>query len=179
MANNPLHIEKTPDLPRLFCSWWLWALPLWRLLLCFWIITVNPTFVTRYDPRDTHKSWVLVSLLSSLKIHLHATAFDHLSRVREQTLQWCGACLNFLLRSPGKLYNWSHRCLRAHGSFGDSLHGWVLNFFNLFCHFAGAWSPWTFVIFNWHSTGLETWMPFKNHLKNILQKPHEAFEGFW
>jgi hypothetical protein len=69
-VNNPLHVEKnsehalcwTPDLLRLFCSWWLWALPLWRLSLCFWIITVNPTFITHYDPRD--KSWVLVSLLS-------------------------------------------------------------------------------------------------------------------
>jgi hypothetical protein len=61
-VNNPLHVEKnnkhalcwTLDLSRLFCSWGLWALPLWRLLLCFWIITVkvNPTFVTRYDPRS-------------------------------------------------------------------------------------------------------------------------------
>jgi hypothetical protein len=71
-VNNPLHFEKndehalcwTPELPRLLCSWWLWTLPLWRLLLCFWIITVNPTLVTRYDPRDTSKSWVLVSLPS-------------------------------------------------------------------------------------------------------------------
>jgi hypothetical protein len=70
--NSPLHVENnseyalcwTPDLPHLFCSWWLWALPLRRLLLCFWIITLNPTFVTRYDPRDTRKSWVPVSLLS-------------------------------------------------------------------------------------------------------------------
>jgi hypothetical protein len=29
---------------------------------CFWIITVNPSFITRYDPTD--KSWVLVSFLS-------------------------------------------------------------------------------------------------------------------
>jgi hypothetical protein len=65
-VNNPLPVEKYNEhalyLLRLFCSWWLWALPLWRLLLCFWIMIVNPTFVTCYDPRD--KSWVLVSLLS-------------------------------------------------------------------------------------------------------------------
>jgi hypothetical protein len=69
-VNNPLHVEKenkhalcwTPDLSRLCCSWWLWALPLRRLFLCFWSIAVNPTFVARYDPRD--KSWVLLSLLS-------------------------------------------------------------------------------------------------------------------
>jgi hypothetical protein len=62
--NNPLNVEKnnkhalcwTPDQPRLFCLWWLWALPLRWFLLCFWIITVNPTFVTCYDPTD--KSWV-------------------------------------------------------------------------------------------------------------------------
>jgi hypothetical protein len=42
-VKNPLLIEKnnehslcwTPDLPRLFCSWWWWAFPLRRLLLCF------------------------------------------------------------------------------------------------------------------------------------------------
>jgi hypothetical protein len=70
MVNNPLRVKKTmsialcwtPHLLCLFCSWWLWALPLRRLLLCFWIITVNPTFVIRYDPRD--RSWVLVSLHS-------------------------------------------------------------------------------------------------------------------
>jgi hypothetical protein len=46
----------------LFCSWSLWALPLQWWLLCSWIITINPTFITHYIPRD--KSWVLVSLLS-------------------------------------------------------------------------------------------------------------------
>jgi hypothetical protein len=56
-VNNSLHIEKnnehalcwTSHLPRLFFSWWLWAIPLQQLLLCFWIITANPTFVTCYD----------------------------------------------------------------------------------------------------------------------------------
>jgi hypothetical protein len=37
-----------------------------------------------------------------------------------------------------------------------------LNFVNTVCRFAGAWSPWTFVIFNWYSTGLETWKLFRN-----------------
>jgi hypothetical protein len=31
-----------------------------------------------------------------------------------------------------------------------------LNFFNIFCGFAGAWSPQTFIIFTSRSTGLET-----------------------
>jgi hypothetical protein len=63
--NNPLHVEKTMSM--LFVelqtchSWWLWAFLLRRLLLCFWIIIINPTFISCYDPRD--KSWVLVSLL--------------------------------------------------------------------------------------------------------------------
>jgi hypothetical protein len=70
MVNNPLHIEKKKKKEHehselqtchAFFALREWALPLRRLLLCFWIITVNPTFVTRYDPRD--KSWVLVSLL--------------------------------------------------------------------------------------------------------------------
>jgi hypothetical protein len=77
MVNNPLHIEKkqwacsllNSDLSHLFCSRWLWALPLWRLLLCFWVITVNPTFVTHYDPSD--KDWVLVSLLAYLKTRVY------------------------------------------------------------------------------------------------------------
>jgi hypothetical protein len=60
-VNNPLHVKKkkkehalcwTADLPHRFCSWWFWALPLRWLLPCFWIITVNPTFVTYYDARD-------------------------------------------------------------------------------------------------------------------------------
>jgi hypothetical protein len=35
----------------------------------------------------------------------------------------CGACSNLLLRSLGKVYNRSQRCLRAHGLFGDGLRG--------------------------------------------------------
>jgi hypothetical protein len=50
-VNDPLYIEKTC---RVFFA-------LGVLLHCLWIITVNSTFVTRYDPKD--KSWVL-SLLS-------------------------------------------------------------------------------------------------------------------
>jgi hypothetical protein len=76
-VNSPLHIEKynehafcwISDLLRLYCSWWLWALPLWWLLLCLWIITINPTFVACYDPSD--KCWVLVSLLLKLKTHVY------------------------------------------------------------------------------------------------------------
>jgi hypothetical protein len=72
-VNSPLHVERnnehapcwTPDLLHLFCSWWLWALPLWRLLLCYWIITVNQ----------------LMSLIMILEIKLgFSLAFSHNSR---------------------------------------------------------------------------------------------------
>ena len=33
----------TSDLPCLLFSWWLWALPLWWLLFCLWIIVLKPT----------------------------------------------------------------------------------------------------------------------------------------
>jgi hypothetical protein len=75
----------------------------------------------------------------------------------------CCACSNSLLRSPGKLHNRSQQCLWAHGLSGDSLREWVINFFNIFYRFAGTWSLWKFGIFNWHSIGLLTWMPFKHH----------------
>jgi hypothetical protein len=74
-VKNPFHVKKNkqwscslfnsgPAAPFFFffCSFWLCALPLQQLLICFWVITVIPTFVTRYDPR--HKRWVLVDLLS-------------------------------------------------------------------------------------------------------------------
>jgi hypothetical protein len=81
MVNNSLHVEKNnqhalfwpPDLRHLFCCWWLWSLSLRRLLFCLWIITINPTFVTHYYPRD--KSRVLVSLLSYLKTQFTLRCF--------------------------------------------------------------------------------------------------------
>jgi hypothetical protein len=94
-VNNPLHIEKnnvyalcwTPDLPRLFCSWWLWALPLRQLLLCFWIITVNPTFVTCYYRRD--KSWVLVVKWKTLCCLLWSSSWDEDSLLKDSnSLRW-------------------------------------------------------------------------------------------
>jgi hypothetical protein len=51
-AKSPFTSEKQWEWSSLnsgratpFLFWWLWAVPLWRLLLCFGIITVNPTFV--------------------------------------------------------------------------------------------------------------------------------------
>jgi hypothetical protein len=108
----------TPNLPHLFCSWWVWALPLQWLLLCFCIITVNPTFVIRYDPR--YENWVLGSRLSYLKTHIYAPL--HL--------------IIFLVKI-WQTHNWSQWCLQAHGSvpknlpaalIGDGLLGWVLEF---------------------------------------------------
>jgi hypothetical protein len=74
------------------------------------------------------------------------------------TSQPCGTCSNILLTSPGKLCNWSQQCLQAHGLFGDIFAD---EFSAIFCNFAIAWLHWTFAIFNWHSTGLKTWMSFK------------------
>jgi hypothetical protein len=93
-----------------------------------------------------------------------------------------GTCSNFLLRSPGKLHNWYQWCLPAHGLFGDGLCGWVLEFLNIFCRSAGAWSPWTFVILQqtldrpWNVNVIQK--PLSG-LKNFLQKPLKAFQGFW
>jgi hypothetical protein len=91
------------------------TLPLRRLLLCFWIITINPTFVTHYDPRYMSKSWVLVSLLSQLKTHVYTPLLLNTVKSRGTNFAAMGTCSNFLLRSPGKLHNWSQWCLRAHG----------------------------------------------------------------
>jgi hypothetical protein len=76
MVNNPLHVGKknnehalcwTPDLLHLFCSLWLWTLPLRQLFFFFWIITVkslsNPIMILE----------ILVKVQSSL-------AFSHSSR---------------------------------------------------------------------------------------------------
>jgi hypothetical protein len=77
-VNNPLHINKNkelalcwiPGLPHLFCSWWLWAPPLRWLLLCFWIITANPT---------CHPLWSLRKVGSSLAFyHSSRQMFTHL-----------------------------------------------------------------------------------------------------
>jgi hypothetical protein len=72
---------------------------------------------------------------------LRAAAFDHLSRVMEQTSWKCGACSNFLLRSPdNSITDPSGVCKLMDCSamvFVDDFS----KFFNIFCRFAGAWSP--------------------------------------
>jgi hypothetical protein len=128
MRNNE-HVELRTC--RTFFALGDWILRLRGLLLCFWIITVNPTFVTRYDLRDKK----LGPRYPYLRYSLHAAAFDRLSRVVEQASRQCGACSNFLLTSPGKLRNWSPRCLRAHGLFSDCLRWWVLEIFQNFPSF--------------------------------------------
>jgi hypothetical protein len=150
------------------------SLWMWWLLLCFWIITVNPTLIACYDLRD--RNWVLVSLLSLLKTHVYVPLLLIIcQRAREQTSLQCGMCSNFLLRSPGKLHNWSQWCMWAHGSFSDDLHGWVLTFFQhslLFC--------WCLVALNVHHLQLPLKRPWNmnaiqkplSSLKNVLQKPY-------
>jgi hypothetical protein len=141
----------TPDLLCLFCCWWLWALPLWLLLFCFWIITINPTFVTCYDPRD--ESLVLVVLFSAQDTYLCATAFDRLSRVREQTSEQCSACWSFLLRSPSKLHNWCQWCLSLVYSLYSVLNMWLyISMYGSFiCRlfFLILWMWYFSNVFNW------------------------------
>jgi hypothetical protein len=53
------------------------------------------------------------------------------------------------------------------------------NFFNIFCHFAGTWLPWTFVIFKWHSTDLEMWMPFNLWMSNLRIISRVSVAIYW
>jgi hypothetical protein len=92
----------------------------------------------------------------------------------------CGACSNFLLRS-GILHNWFQWCLRADELFSDSLHGWVLEFFQQFLAFC-----WRLVTLNIRHLQLTLDQPWNvnairkplSGLKNVLQKPHNAFQRF-
>jgi hypothetical protein len=168
-VNNPLRVKKnsehalcwTPDLPRVFCSWLLWAHPLQQLLLCFWIvlITINPTSITCYDSTD--KNSVLVSLHLCLKTHVYVPLLLIICQESgEQTLWQCGTCSYFLLRSLVKLYNWSQWCLWAHGLFGSGLRGWILRFFQHFLLFC-----WCLVALNVHYLQLALALKHECHSK--------------
>jgi hypothetical protein len=53
------------------------------------------------------------------------------------------------------------------------------NFLNIFCHYAGARSPWSFFIFDILQTlNVNAIQKSLARLKNVLWKPHAAFEGF-
>jgi hypothetical protein len=75
---------------------------------------------------------------------------------------------------------WSKRCLRAHGLFGDGLRRWVLKFFQHFLSFC-----WCLVALNVRHLQLTVDRPWNvndikktlSGLENVLQKPHEAFQG--
>jgi len=43
-------LDVAANLARFFQSRRRWRLPLRRLLLCFWVIIVQPCFITSYDP---------------------------------------------------------------------------------------------------------------------------------
>jgi hypothetical protein len=105
----------------------------------FWLITVNPTLVTRYDPRD--KSWVLISLLSYLKTRLRTAAFDHLP---SQGTNF--ATMRCMFKFSVKI-SWQTPIIDPNGVcelMGCSATVFMdefSNFFNIFCYIAGAWSP--------------------------------------
>ena len=48
--NNQQWLDVSANLGRLFRSQRGWCLPLRRLLLCFWVIIVQPWFITSYNP---------------------------------------------------------------------------------------------------------------------------------
>jgi hypothetical protein len=93
----------------------------------------------------------------------------------------CGACSNVLLRYPSKLHKLSKRYLRGHGLFSDSLYGWT---FEIFQHFLSFYR--SLVALNLRYIKLTLDRPWNvkaiqkqlSGLKNVLQKPHEAFQGF-
>jgi hypothetical protein len=89
----------------------------------------------------------------------------------------CGACSVVLLRSPGKLNNWSQRCLQAHWLLDDSLHGWVLEYFNIFCHFLMLGHP------ERSSSSTDTRSAFKHEhhsklLSGLTKSLSKHFKGF-
>lgn len=77
MTNNLFDIEKHNELDfcciakidALFLILRSLPLSLWGLLLRFWIITINTTFVTCYDPRN--ETNILISFCMELKINVH------------------------------------------------------------------------------------------------------------
>jgi hypothetical protein len=54
----------------------------------------------------------------------------------------CGACSNFLLRSPGNLHNWSQWCGELMDCSVTVFIDEFSKFFNVLCRFAGTWLPW-------------------------------------
>jgi hypothetical protein len=83
--------------------------------------------------------------------------------------------------SSGILHNWSQRYLRDHGLFGGRLCGWVLEFVRHIVSFC-----WCLVALNVRRLQLTLDGPWNvnaiakplSDLKNVLQKPHEEFQGF-
>jgi hypothetical protein len=107
--------------------------------------------------------------------------YDHTTIIRKQIWRQCSTCSNFMLRSPDKLHNRSQWCPRDNGLFSDGFHGWALERFQHFLSFC-----WYLVALNFLYFHLMINWPWKVNaiqkllfgLKNALQKPHEASEGF-
>jgi hypothetical protein len=98
---------------------------------------------------------------------IHVVVSHHLSRVKEQSSEQCGACSNVLLRSPGKLHNWFQQ-----------QSSWIV--LKLFQHFLFCYCMVTLnvchlqVTFDWPQNVNAIKKPLSG-LKNVLQKPHEAY----
>jgi hypothetical protein len=63
-------------------------------------------------------------------------------------MEQCGACSDFLLRSPGKLHTDPSGVCELMDCLAMVFIDEFSNLFNIFCRFAGVWSPSTFTIFN-------------------------------
>jgi hypothetical protein len=77
-------------------------------------------------------------------------------------MEQCRACSNFLSDLQVNSITDPRRVCKLMDCSATVFIEEFSNFLNIFCRFAGAWLPWTFVVFSWHLTSLETWMPFKN-----------------
>jgi len=50
--NDQHRLDIAANLTRFFWPRWIWQLPLWRLLLSPWVITIHPCFIVGYDIGD-------------------------------------------------------------------------------------------------------------------------------
>lgn len=85
-----------------------------------------------------------------------------------------GTCSNLLLRSIGKLYNSFQRCLQDYELFGDSLHQWVLKFFQ---HFLVAVLVLAHPECSTPSTDTQNWPWNLNAIQKLLSRLEKFFRN--
>ena len=83
--NDQHFLEVAVNLVRFFRSWRGRRLPLRRLLLCFWVITVQPCFITSYDRGQE----VRITSNCSLQLGAHLDQMVSLIIVQEMRNKLC------------------------------------------------------------------------------------------